>query len=127
MVLEEVQRTMMCHAEAKVCRTEATPQAARVEAQQHCDNIDKRFQLLIGLFQCKYRDKKWADQGSFGNGTPEFHDPVANSFLFHLRHLVEQREAHLQSREKAQFSLENQCLYTTRLTARFLLPFLKLT
>ncbi|PIA90449.1 hypothetical protein CB0940_11232 [Cercospora beticola] len=126
MVLEEVQRTMMCHAEAKIYRGEATPEDAFNEAQQHCENIDKRFKLLIGLFQCKYRDRKWTDTGSFGNGTPEFNDPVSNTFLLHLRHLVEQRESHLRSREDVQFSLENQCLYTTRLTARFLLPFLNL-
>lgn len=126
MVLEEVQRTMQCQAEAKICRKEATPQAAFDEAYGHCENIDKRFKLLIGLFQCKYRDRKWANHGSFGNGTPEFRDPVASDFLQTLRDLVEQREDHLRQRENVQFSLENQCFYTTRLTARFLLPFLNL-
>lgn len=126
MVLEEVQRTIQCQAEAKICRQEATLQSAYNEAYQQCENIDKRFKLLVGLFQCKYRDRTWGDRGSFGNGTPEFRDPAASDFLHNLRGLVEQREHHLRERENVRFSLENQCLYTTRLTARFLLPFLSL-
>jgi hypothetical protein len=126
MVLEEVQRTMQCQAEATICRQAATPQAAYNEAYRHCENIDNRYRLLIGLFQCKYRDRSWGDRGSFGSGTPEFRDPVASTFLHNLRVLVEQREDHLRTRGDVQFSLENQCLYTTRLTARFLLPFLNL-
>ncbi|KAI5358584.1 hypothetical protein Slin14017_G108670 [Septoria linicola] len=126
MVLEEVQRTIMCQADAKICRQGVSQQAAYQEAQTHCDNIDKRFRLLTGLFQCKYRDRKWTDRGSFGNGTPEFRDPIACTFLFYLRNLVEERQTHLQERAEVQFSIENQCYYTTRLTAKFLLPFLNL-
>lgn len=35
-------------------------------------------------------------------------------------------DEHLQSRKDVTFALENQCDYTSRLIARFLLPFLSL-
>jgi hypothetical protein len=126
MVLEEIQRTIICQCEAKVARSEATLDDALAEASRLCDRIDARYQLLVGLFQCKYRDKKWGARGSFGCNTPEARDPFAASILGRLRELVEERAVHLRARERVRFSLENQCLYTSRLTAKFLLPFLNL-
>ncbi|KAF7185484.1 Satratoxin biosynthesis SC3 cluster transcription factor SAT20 [Pseudocercospora fuligena] len=126
MVLEEIQRTLHCHADASIVRNEATPEQAEVQAVNSCKTIDDRFKLLIGLFQCKYRDKKWGEYGSFGNGTPELKEPIARDFCSTLRNLVEYKQGHLRSRENVPFSHDNQCLYTTRLTARFLLPFLDL-
>ncbi|KXT06336.1 hypothetical protein AC578_9168 [Pseudocercospora eumusae] len=126
MVLEEIQRTIQCFADALLVRNEATPEQAELQAFNSCKAIDDRFRLLIGLFQCKYRDKKWGEYGSFGHGTPELKEPIAQEFCSTLRGMVEYKQAHLRSRENVPFSLDNQCLYTTRLTARFLLPFLDL-
>ncbi|EME80086.1 uncharacterized protein MYCFIDRAFT_204448 [Pseudocercospora fijiensis CIRAD86] len=126
MVLEEIQRTIQCHADALIVRSEATPEQAETQAFNSCKGIDDRFKLLVGLFQCKYRDKKWGEYGSFGNGTPELKEPIAHEFCSILRNMVEYKQGHLRSRENVPFSLENQCRYTTRLTARFLLPFLDL-
>lgn len=127
MVLEEIQRTMQCAADASIVRGEATIEEATAQACRGCKGIDDRFKLLVGLFQCKYRDKKWGDRGSFGNGTPELKEPIAQEFCATLRSMVEYKQDHLRRRESVSFSLDNQCLYTTRLTAKFLLPFLDIT
>ena len=151
MVLEEVQRTIQIQADAKAVKGEMSRENATTEAENACRRIDDRYNLLIGLFQSKYRDKKWGERGSFGNGTPELDDPHAREFLGELRNLVDTRcksvtlsilftlltlrlvlltwsfiDDHLQSRSKVEFAPEKQCLYTTRLTARFLLPFTSL-
>ncbi|SMR57428.1 unnamed protein product [Zymoseptoria tritici ST99CH_3D1] len=125
MSLEEVQRTLMLQADSKVRRDNADRKEAETEARNACERIDERFRLLVGLFQCKYRDKKWGVDGDFGPGTPRV-DGVGGEFLRELRMLVEDREDHLHFREEVPFAAENQCLYTTRLTARFLVPFLGL-
>lgn len=145
MVLEEVQRTIQIQADAKAAKEEMTHDAANTEAYNACERIDARFKLLVGLFQCKYRDKKWGEHGSFGTGTPTLKDENAKDFLSQLRQLLEERrkcippsitwnthadcvstEDHLLSRRDVEFAPENQCLYTSRLVARFLLPFLGL-
>jgi len=125
MVLEEVQRTIQIQADAAAQKGEMSAEGADVQARNACERIDRRFELLVGLFQCKYRDKKWT-QGSFGPQTPRLDEGVQVEFLSGLRALVEQRYHHLHSRRDVTFSRENQCMYTTRLTARFLLPFLGL-
>jgi hypothetical protein len=90
MVLEEVQRTIMIQADAKAVKNEATWEQASTEASNACERIDERFKLLVGLFQCKYRDKKWGDKGSFGNSTPRFSDASAHKFLRDARELLEE-------------------------------------
>ena len=90
MVLEEVQRTIQIQADAEATKGEATWEQANIEASNACERIDDRFKLLIGLFQCKYRDKKWSDNGSFGPQTPSFNDGVANEFLRNVRQLLEE-------------------------------------
>ncbi|KAK4500068.1 hypothetical protein PRZ48_008254 [Zasmidium cellare] len=126
MVLEEVQRLIQIQADASVRKEEMMYDDAQRQAYNACERIDERYKLLIGLFQCKYRDRKWGERGSFGNGTPELKEPAQKDFLRSLRSLVLQRYDHLKSRENVPFGTETQCLYTTRLTARFLLPFLNL-
>ena len=91
MVLEEVQRTLQIQADAKVAKKEMSAELANAEANNACERIDERFKLLVGLFQCKYRDKKWGKYGSFGPGTPRFSDPVAIEFLQELRSLTQSK------------------------------------
>ncbi|KAK0280730.1 hypothetical protein LTR35_007756 [Friedmanniomyces endolithicus] len=82
MVLEEIQRTIWIQADAKAKKdaVNVSREQAETEAVNACERIDGRFGLLVGLFQCKYRDRKWG-VGSFGNQTPEVRDPVARGFL----------------------------------------------
>ena len=88
MVLEEVQRTIIIQADAKATKGESTADQAETEAENACGRIDERFKLLVGLFQCKYRDRKWGENGSFGPGTPELRDQTTRDFLQQLRMLV---------------------------------------
>ena len=91
MVLEEAQRTMQIQADAKWRKRECSYDEAQQEASNACERIDARFALLIGLFQCKYRDKKWIRGGSFGPQTPRLRDPVEHNFCSQLRELLEER------------------------------------
>lgn len=91
MVLEEAQRTIQIQADAKYRKRERSYDEAQQEASNACERIDARFQLLIGLFQCKYRDKKWVRGGSFGPQTPPLNDPVEHNFCVQLRDLLEER------------------------------------
>lgn len=91
MVLEEVQRTLQIQADAKVAKGEMNEEAANAEAKNACERIDARYKLLVGLFQCKYRDKKWGDSGSFGPGTPQLKGMAEKRFLSTLRMLVEEK------------------------------------
>lgn len=145
MVLEEVQRTIYIQADSKSYKGEMSFEQANIEAFNACERIDNRFKLLVGLFQCKYRDRKW-DMGSFGRGTPEFNTAAENIFCNQVyRLLLEKRKFHgdvtlssgtslnvssagdhLSNRENVPLGAENQCRYTSRLVARFLLPFLNL-
>ncbi|KAK0866670.1 ribosome biogenesis protein ytm1 [Friedmanniomyces endolithicus] len=127
MVLEEIQRTIWIQADAKAKKDAAnvSREQAETEAVNACQRIDGRFGLLVGLFQCKYRDRKWG-VGSFGNQTPEVRDPVARGFLGGVMGLLLEKQEHLRSREKVSLASENQCSFTSRLVARFLLPFLGL-
>ena len=90
MVLEEVQRTIIIQADAKAVKNEMSWDQANTEASNACGRIDERWKLLVGLFQCKYRDKKWGD-GSFGQSTPRFNNPVVNKFLTDVRELLERQ------------------------------------
>ncbi|KAK3710302.1 hypothetical protein LTR37_010368 [Vermiconidia calcicola] len=126
MMLEEVQRTLLIQADAKAAKGEMTFTQANNEAENACERIDDRFKLLVGLFQCKYRDKKWGQNGSFGPATPQFSDLASRDFLGDARQLLESKKDHLVQRDHVPFALQNQCLYTSRLVARFLLPFLGL-
>ncbi|OQO08839.1 hypothetical protein B0A48_05729 [Cryoendolithus antarcticus] len=126
MVLEEVQRTIQLQADTKAMKGDMPFAEAMQEARWACEKIDERFKLLVGLFQCKYRDKKWVGRGSFGEQTPKLRDPVEGEFLAELRLLVEEREPHLRHRSNVTLSSETQCQYTSRLVAKFLLPFLNL-
>ncbi|KAK1809459.1 hypothetical protein LTR12_016174 [Friedmanniomyces endolithicus] len=127
MVLEEIQRTIWIQADAKAKKDAAnvSREQAETEAVNACERIDGRFGLLVGLFQCKYRDRKWG-VGSFGNQTPEVRDPVARGFLGGVMGLLLEKQEHLRSRENVSLASENQCSFTSRLVARFLLPFLGL-
>lgn len=91
MVLEEVQRTIQIQADAKAAKNEMSFDQANTEAANACGRIDARFELLVGLFQCKYRDKKWGENGSFGPQTPEFTDGTTRDFLQQLRQLTEEK------------------------------------
>ncbi|KAM0721599.1 hypothetical protein Q7P37_002524 [Cladosporium fusiforme] len=126
MVLEECQRTMQIQADAKARKRESSADAAQQEAYNACERIDARFGLLVGLFQHKYRDSKWSSNGSFGPQTPVLNDPAEHQFCQDLRELLVQKQQHLRNRKDVPFSSQNQCFYTTRLVARFLLPFLEL-
>lgn len=91
MVLEEVQRTIQIQADAKIMKNEMPADQATKEAANACERIDQRFTLLVNLFQFKYRDKIWGDNGSFGPGTPTFTDPAAREFLANVRELLLQK------------------------------------
>lgn len=91
MVLEEVQRTVLIQADAKAVKNEMSWEQANTEASNACGRIDERWKLLVGLFQCKYRDKKWGENGSFGPSTPRFSNPVENEFLREVRDLLERK------------------------------------
>jgi hypothetical protein len=91
MVLEEVQRTLQIQADAKIAKDEMPHDQAETEARNACERIDDRFQLLVGLFQCKYRDRKWGDNGSFGPSTPQFTELATISFLYNVRQLLDQK------------------------------------
>jgi hypothetical protein len=92
MSLEEVQRTIIIQADAKVRRGNGMVDAKEVEqeARNACERIDERWNLLVGLFQCKYRDKKWDSSGDFGSGTPRV-EGKGGEFLRELRELVVER------------------------------------
>lgn len=94
MVLEEVQRTLLIQADAQIQKRELGREAAETQAENACRRIDERFTLLIGLFQCKYRNKTWGENGSFGPGTPELRDPIADEFLSEVRTLLETRRTY---------------------------------
>ncbi|KAI7480476.1 hypothetical protein KC351_g6985 [Hortaea werneckii] len=125
MVLEEVQRTIYLQADAKAMKGEVPRAQADFEAYNACERIDKRFDLLVGLFQCKYRDKKWST-GSFGRQTPELYHLHQRKFCEKLLGLLWEKKEHLESRRDVPLSFETQCRFTSRLVARFLLPFLGL-
>lgn len=91
MVLEEVQRTLQIQADASAQKEEMSYEDAQRQAYNACERIDERYRFLIGLFQCKYRDRKWGGNGSFGSGTPELKEPVQKQFLRDLRILLLQR------------------------------------
>jgi hypothetical protein len=89
MVLEELQRTIMIQADAKIIKEEMPEMEALFEAENACARIDKQYRLLVGLFQHKYRARKWGENGSFGPCTPQFSDAATNDFLVEVRGLVE--------------------------------------
>ncbi|EME39268.1 hypothetical protein DOTSEDRAFT_75105 [Dothistroma septosporum NZE10] len=126
MVLEEVQRLMHIQAETSAEQGLMSWDDASRQAENAFDRIDGRYKLLIGLFQCKYRDKTWGENGSFGPHTPRLTEPAQVHFLRKVRYLLVKDQNHLRSRENVSFGRDTQCLYTTRQTARFLLPFLTL-
>jgi len=90
MVLEEMQRTIQIQADAKTQKGERSAADAQQEALNACERMDDKFKLLIGLFQCKYRDRKWT-RGSFGPQTPSLKDPVQIEFLRDMRNLLEEK------------------------------------
>lgn len=89
MLFEEIQWTLQIEADVKTAKVHMAEMEAETEAFNACERIDNRFQLLIGLFQCKYRDRKW-NEGDFGLGTPTVDDEKSQAFLHDLRSLVEQ-------------------------------------
>jgi len=91
MVLEETQRTIQIQADAKWRKRERSYDEAQQEASNACERIDERFQLLVGLFQCKYRDKKWVRGGSFGPQTPRLDNLTEHNFCDQLRDLLVER------------------------------------
>lgn len=91
MVLEEIQHTLFIQADASVTRGEMIREEANRIASNACERIDTKFKLLVGLFQCKYRDKNWGDNGSFGPGTPEVIDHASRVFLVEVREMIIER------------------------------------
>ena len=79
---------MQIQADAKARKRECSYDGSQQEARNACERIDERFALLVGLFQCKYRDKKWLREGSFGPQTPRLRCPVAHEFCQELRGLL---------------------------------------
>ncbi|KAF2767432.1 hypothetical protein EJ03DRAFT_353055 [Teratosphaeria nubilosa] len=126
MVLEEVQRTVHLQADTSIIKGVKSVEEATTEAVNACGRIDERYTLLVGLYQCKYRDRKWNDSGSFGPSTPRLEEPCQHHFLIRLHMMVREKAEYLQSRKDVPLGHENQTKYTSRLVARFLLPFLGL-
>lgn len=88
MVLEEQQRTIQIQADAKAHKGERSAEEAQQEALNACERMDEKYKLLIGLFQCKYRDKKWT-RGSFGQQTPTMSEPAQVEFLTEVHSLLQ--------------------------------------
>lgn len=88
MVLEEVQRTLLIQADAKAQKREKSEVDAVAEARNACERIDERWGLLVGLFQCKYRNRAWGSRGTFGNQTPVLEGAAEREFCRELRGLV---------------------------------------
>ncbi|KAH9826832.1 fungal zn binuclear cluster domain containing protein [Teratosphaeria destructans] len=126
MGLEEVQRTLHLQADTSIEQGVKSVAEATTEAVNACGRIDERFTLLVGLYQCKYRDRKWNDCGSFGPSTPRVGEPCQHNFLVQLHMMVREKAEYLQGRSEVPLAHENQTKYTSRLVARFLLPFLGL-
>ena len=61
---------------------------AQQEARNACERMDDKYKLLTGLFQCKYRDKKWT-RGSFGPQTPTLNEKSQIEFVREVRSLLE--------------------------------------
>ena len=96
MVLEELQLALYIQAAAKIedpmtYEHSGDRAEAHKEARDACSTIDDRFNLLQGIFQCKYRDKNWPARGTFGYSSPEVREPVSNRFLTELFALVNTR------------------------------------
>jgi len=90
MVLEEQQRTVQIQADAKSVKGERGVEEAGQEARNACERMDEKFRLLVGLFQCKYRDRKWT-RGSFGPQTPVVSEPAQVEFLREVRSLLQDK------------------------------------
>lgn len=88
MVLEEVQRLMQIQAETAAEQGDMSWAEANSQARNAFDRIDDRYNLLIGLFKCKYRDKTWTDNGSFGPHTPRLSELAQVKFLADVRFLL---------------------------------------
>ena len=88
MVLEEVQRLLHIQAETSAEQGLMSWDDASRQAENAFDRIDGRYKLLIGLFQCKYRDKTWGEHGSFGTHTPRLTEPAQQHFLQKVRYLL---------------------------------------
>ncbi|KAK5109731.1 hypothetical protein LTR62_006571 [Meristemomyces frigidus] len=132
LVLEEGQRLIWIQADAKVRKDESSDRAAAAaaattEAVNACQRIDDRFGLLADLFRAKYRSKRWkvGQVGSFGPSTPLVQGWAQQEFLNTVYGLLIENEQHLRLRRDVDLSSENQTLYTSRLVAKFLLPFLE--
>lgn len=91
MVLEEIQRTLYLQADAKVEKGEMEGPRAETEAKRACERIDERFGMLVGLFQCKFRDRRWGSSGSFGNQTPEIRGRSGHEFCRGVLGLVREK------------------------------------
>lgn len=141
MVLEEDQRTLHIQADAKVSKGEAGSASADAEACRACATIDGRFQFLMALFQGKYKARN-ATHGSFGENTPELTEPIERQFAQEVYNLLQEKRksrtkhsgetiadhppgGYLQQRRDVPIAHENETQYTSRLVARFLLPFLE--
>lgn len=98
MVLEEVQLTMYLQADAKAQKPGVSQAEADTEAHNACGRIDDRFNLLVGLFQCKYRAREWTT-GSFGPQTPLLPDPVQHRFCQDILGLVLEKSKSARTRE----------------------------
>lgn len=84
-VLEKVQRTIQVQVDAQVQKLE---REAQLEARNACERNDSHMELLILLFQCKFRDKTWVSEGIFGPHTPLLRDAVGHKLCGHLRELL---------------------------------------
>jgi hypothetical protein len=151
MVLEEIQHTLYIQSDASITKGATTRTQAERQCSDFCQRIDERFALLTGLHQSKYRSiKKFAGSGSFGPGTPDLKDDASRIFAYRVRQLAKsrckrhstlvsavRRQANadallcffsilvpdLQDRANVKPLPENHHLFTTRLTAKFLLSF----
>lgn len=87
MMLEEIQGVLAIQAVGKSSRKKHTWEKAQEEAMRACERIDDRYNLLVSLFQHKYRSERWGT-GSFGPGCPDV-DSAAVPFCRELRRQVE--------------------------------------
>ncbi|KAK5710291.1 hypothetical protein LTR17_018997 [Elasticomyces elasticus] len=117
-VLEETQQSTYIGADFRSREDGVDIEDERRFASEECEQIDSRFRLMVALFRFKYRDYRW------DNGIPELQDPHAREFVSKIKVLLFEKRLYLESRRYLALSSRTQCSPTSRLVARFLLPFL---
>lgn len=91
MVLEEVQCNLQIQADSKTREQGWDVEDAQRQAHEDCRGIDETYNLMILIFQKKYRDPDMDTPRYSTNQTPRINHPAELDFLHKLGALVEHR------------------------------------